>query len=441
MRDLLLALIIFGSVPFTLVRPFVGVLLFTWFSLMNPHRMTYGFALSLRSALVIGATTVVAWLVSREPKRPPLTAPVIFLILFTFWVSFCTLFAINADAALKKWDQVIKILGMSLVCMCMLRGRERIELMVWTIAISLGFYGFRGGVFTILTGGNYRVWGPPDTFIEDNNQLALALIMVLPLMWYLYITAKPRWVRLGVLAVAGCTLIAVMGTYSRGGALALFVMLGFLWLKSPYKIVTLVLGVVLVGVVLMSLPDQWFARMGSISNYENDPSAQARIWSWTFAWRMALDRPFTGGGFSVFYVADLYKRLVPESSTFYNAHSIYFEMLGESGFVGLGLFLLLGLSSLLTAGSILRRTKGRPDLTWARNLAAMAQVSLIGYASAGAFLNLGFFDLYYAIVAVIVGLDATVKEELAKSAETQPRVRRPTPPVSKPADLAPARTS
>lgn len=441
MRDLLLALIVFGSVPFTFVRPYIGVLVFTWFSLMNPHRMTYGFALSLRSALVIGATTVVAWLVSREPKRPPLTAPVIFLVLLTFWVSFCTLFAINADAALKKWDQVIKILGMTIVAMCMVRGRERIELMVWTIAISLGFYGFRGGVFTVLTGGNYRVWGPPDTFIQDNNQLALALIMVLPLLWYLYITVKPRWIRLGVLAVAGCTLIAVIGTHSRGGALALFVMLSFLWLKSPYKVVTLVLGVLLLGVVLLNLPEHWYARMSTISEYQNDPSAQARFHSWNFAWRLALERPFTGGGFSVFYDAALYKRLVPESITFFNAHSIYFEMLGESGFVGLGIFLLLGLSSLLTAGSVLRRTKNRPDLVWARNLAAMTQVSLIGYASAGAFLNLGFFDLYYIIVAVIVGLDATVKDELAKSAAAEPRTRRPAPIVAKPADLAPARTS
>lgn len=440
MRDLLLALIVFGSVPFTFVRPYVGVLVFTWFSLMNPHRMTFGFALSLRSALVIGATTVLAWLVSREPKRPPLTAPVILLIMFTFWVSFCTLFAINADAAFKKWDQVIKILGMTIVAMCMIRGRERVELMVWTICISLGFYGFRGGVFSVLTGGNYRVWGPPDTFIEDNNQLALALIMVLPLLWYLYITVKPRWIRLGVLAVAGCTLIAVIGTYSRGGALALAVMLGFLWLKSPYKIVTLALGAIVIGVVLLNLPDHWYARMNSISNYETDPSAQARFWSWSFAWRVAMMSPLTGGGFSVFYDGVLYKRLVPESTTFFNAHSIYFEMLGESGFVGLGLFLMLGLASLLTATSILRKTKGRSDLVWARNLAAMTQVSLIGYASGGAFLNLGFFDLYYIIIAVIVGLDATVKDELAKSEAAAARPRRPVP-AAKPAELAPAQTS
>ena len=59
----------------------------------------------------------------------------------------------------------------------------------------------------------------------------------------------------------------------------------------------------------------------------------------------------------------------------------------------------------------------------------MMQVSLIGYASAGTFLNLGFFDLYYIIVALIVGLDATVKAEIAKSEEAQARPVRAKPRI------------
>jgi hypothetical protein len=75
----------------------------------------------------------------------------------------------------------------------------------------------------------------------------------------------------------------------------------------------------------------------------------------------------------------------------------------------------------------MRRAKDRPDLVWARNLAGMMQVSLIGYASAGTFLNLGFFDLYYIILACIVGLDATVKAEIAKSEEAEAHATRPKP--------------
>lgn len=425
MRDLLVALLVFGSVPFTLVRPYIGVLVWTWLSLMNPHRMTFGFAYDLRFALIVGLATVGAWLFSREPKRPPLFAPVIMLFLFTVWVTVCTVFAVNQDAAFMKWSQVIKILVMTFVAMCMLQERERINQMVWVMAVSLGFYGFRGGIFTILTGGNYRVWGPPDTFIQDNNQLALALVMILPMIWYLYISAKQRWVQLGLLAGAGCTVVAIAGTYSRGGALGLAVILGYLWLKSRYKVVTFIAGAVVVIGALAFLPEQWYGRMHTIQTYDQDMSVRGRFDAWTFAWRLALERPLTGGGFSVFYEGPLFMRLVPDAITFRNAHSIYFEVLGESGFVGLGLFLLLGLSSLLTAASIIRLTRNKPELDWARNLAAMCQVSLVGYASAGAFLNLGFFDLYYYIIAVIVVVKAVVLRELEQAAKQQEKPAAP----------------
>jgi len=416
MRDLLIALIVFGSVPFTFVRPHIGVFVFAWLSLMNPHRMTWGFAYTLRVALVVGAATIVAWLISREPKRPPFSPPVIILAAFTLWVSFCNIFAINPSDAYIKWVDVIKILGMTFVSMCLLQNRERIQIMVWVIAVSIGFYGFRGGVFTILTGGNYRVWGPPGSFIEDNNQLALAMVMVLPLIWYLFLTTTQRWARVGLLSAACFTVISVAGTYSRGGALALGVMLSFLWLKSRYKVFTLAAGAVLLIGVLAFLPDHWYARMNTISTYEQDLSVRGRFDAWTFAWRVAMERPIVGGGLRVFYDGAYFMRLVPEAIGSRNAHSIYFEVLGETGFVGLGLFLLLGAASLLTAGSIIRRTKGRPELQWAGTLAAMVQVSLIGYASAGAFLNLGFFDLYYMIIAVIVCLKVVVDKELSAQA-------------------------
>lgn len=416
MRDLLVALIVFGSIPFTFVRPYIGIYVWTWLSLMNPHRMTWGFAYTLRVALLVGAATAVAWLVSREPKRPPFSAPVIILAVFTVWVTFCNLFAVNPDDAWVKWSEVIKILGMTFVAMCLLQSRERIQIMVWVMTCSIGFYGFRGGIFTILTGGNYRVWGPPGTFIEDNNQLALAMVMILPLIWYLFLTAKERWVKLGLLAGAGLTIVSIAGTYSRGGAVALCVMLSVLWLKSRYKIATLILASVVVLGVLAFLPEQWYGRMNTMQNYEQDQSVRGRFDAWTFGWRVALEHPIIGGGLRVFYDGAYFMRLVPDAIMPRNAHSIYFEVLGETGFVGLGIFLLLGFACLLSAGSVIRLAKGRPDLEWARNLGAMSQVSIVGYASAGAFLNLGFFDLYYFLIAVIVCLKFVVQRELAPAA-------------------------
>ncbi|HAY29062.1 MAG TPA: putative O-glycosylation ligase, exosortase A system-associated, partial [Candidatus Accumulibacter sp.] len=44
MRDLLLVGIFLAVLPFALRHTWIGVLLWTWLSLMNPHRLTFGFA-------------------------------------------------------------------------------------------------------------------------------------------------------------------------------------------------------------------------------------------------------------------------------------------------------------------------------------------------------------------------------------------------------------
>ena len=441
MRDLLVVLIVFGSIPMIFVRPFAGILVWTWLSLMNPHRLTWSYAYDLRSALVIGAVTLAAWILSREPKRPPATAATVFLALFTFWFSFANLFALLPAEAWVKWEQSIKIVGMTFVAMCLTQGRERVLALAWATAVSIGFYGIRGGLFTILTAGNYRVWGPANSFISDNNQLAVALIMIVPLLRYLQLVTAQRWLRLGLLGAMGLTVIAILGTYSRGGLVGLAAMLGVLWLGTRNKLVTgTAMALVLAG-ALAAAPDKWFDRMRTIETYQEDKSLQGRFDAWTFAWKLALDRPLTGGGMSAFSDARAFLRYVPTAPKNRNAHSIYFEVLGESGFIGLFLFLGLGASTLLGSLWLVRRTRDRPDLAWARDLGRMMPASIAGYAAGGAFVNLGFFDLYYTLVAIVVAAVATVRRTLAEPAPEPPAEAEPAPaaPAATPA-AAPAAT-
>lgn len=414
MRDLLVVLIVFGSIPIIFVRPFAGILVWTWLSLMNPHRLTWSYAYDLRAALVVGAVTLIAWAVSREPKRPPLTAATVFLALFAFWFSFANLFALLPEEAWVKWEQSIKIVAMTVVAMCLAQGRERVLALAWITAVSIGFYGIRGGIFTILTAGNYRVWGPENSFIGDNNQLAVALIMIVPLLRYLQLVTEQRWLRLGLWGAMGLTVIAILGTYSRGGLLGLAAMLGVLWLRTRNKLITgTAMALVLVGALAVA-PDKWFDRMRTIETYEEDASTRGRFDAWTFAFKLAVDRPLTGGGMRAFSDAKEFLRYVPTAPKNRNAHSIYFEVLGEAGFVGLFLFLGLGAATLTGAMWLVRRTRDRPDLAWARELGKMLPASVAGYAAGGAFVNLGFFDLYYTLVAILVAAIATVRHALSQ---------------------------
>ena len=134
-----------------------------------------------------------------------------------------------------------------------------------------------------------------------------------------------------------------------------------------------------------------------------------------FAINVAKDRPLVGGGFGAFKKETFYK-YAPEPEDVHDAHSIYFEVLGEHGFVGLILFLIFWAMVLKTGNWTIKHTRDRPDLNWANNLTAMSQAGLVGYAVGGAFLGLAYYDLPYHLMAIIVITRSIVEKEL----ETKP---------------------
>jgi probable O-glycosylation ligase (exosortase A-associated) len=164
----------------------------------------------------------------------------------------------------------------------------------------------------------------------------------------------------------------------------------------------------------MFMPETWWAKMGTIFTYEEDGSAMGRIEAWRFAFNLALHRPIVGGGFGAF---------VPEAFAVYapgvqprSGHSIYFDSLGNHGFVGLGLFVLLMVVSWRTGSRIMSLTRKVPEQRWAYDLAAMCQVCLIGYWTGGAFLSLSYFDGYYVIISLLVLTQVVVERELKAAA-------------------------
>jgi probable O-glycosylation ligase (exosortase A-associated) len=297
-------------------------------------------------------------------------------------------------------NEIWKILLMVFVTMMLMQSKERINQLVWVIAMSLAFYGVKGGIFTIVHGGAYHVRGPEGSFIGGDNEMGLALIMTIPLLRYLQVTTRSVWLRAFLAIAMLLCAVATVGSQSRGALLGLCAMGAFLWLKSRNKIFTALLGAVAVALVLFVMPQQWYDRMSTIQTYENDPSAMGRINAWKMAINMAKDRPL-GGGFDSFkeYTFALY---APHPEDVHDSHSIYFEVLGEHGFVGLGLFLMLGLLTWRSASWVIARARRDREKRWAADLAAMVQVSLLGYATAGAFLGLAYFDYYYTLIALVV---------------------------------------
>jgi probable O-glycosylation ligase (exosortase A-associated) len=425
MRDILIAALIFGSIPVILFRPYVGVLVWTWLSLMNPHRLAWGFATSFPFGKVVGGVTCFSALVSRDKKRIPITRESIILGLLFVWIFVTSLLALEPESAWTQWSKVSKILLIVFVTMVLLTDRKRVEAFVWMIVLSIGFYGVKGGLFTIATGGSYHVLGPQESFIADNNHLGLALLMTVPMMRYLQQASTRRWLRHGLLAAMGLTVLSVLGTQSRGAFVGLSATLLFLVFRSRHKVLLGALSLSIIPITFALMPDAWFERMESIRHYREDPSAMGRINAWSFAINLVLDRPLVGGGFECF-TSRWFATYAPDPTDVHDAHSIYFEILAEQGVIGLILFLALALSSWRTCTALIRESESDRELLWLSDLMRMVQVGLVAYAVTGLFVGLAYFDLYYNVIAILVSakLIATQHAHASRIAE---RARNPGP--------------
>lgn len=435
MRDILVtAIFCFGAFA-ALKRPYYGALLWVWIGLMNPHQLGWGFAGSFPFALASVAVTVLAMFFAPKDVRWPKSNAVVVLLCLIAWMGITSLTALHVEASLEKYVDVLKVLGMTLVVASVVRTREEILGLVWVSVMSIGYFGIKGGIFTIRTAGAFHVWGPPNSLVNGNNELAVALIICIPMMYFMMqqagnLTGHPRieklpekWVRRGLLASMFLCAVSAIGSQSRGAFLAIAAMAAMMWWRSKAKMsIGLVLLLVSPALILF-MPDEWMSRMSTIQTYDQDASAMGRINAWQMAVNIANDRFFGAGLVTATpYVFELY---APNPSIVLVAHSIYFQILGEHGYFGLFLYLLFWLLTYSTAGRIVGLTKGHAELEWAGQLASMAKVSMVGFAVGGAFLSLAYWDMPFYIMVALVSTELLVRKELqaaqlARSARPEP---------------------
>ncbi len=396
MRQGILILIVLSGSAWALAHPYVGALMWTWISIMNPQLYTWGRPLPF--AAVTGGATLIGLFLTKDRRSFFLSPPSKALLLFVLWMCITYPFSFYPDGSTDMLVKVLKIDLMVFVTLFLLHSKKHIVQFVWVLVFSLGFFGVKGGYFTLMTGGTYRVWGPEGSFIGGNNEIALALIMVIPLMYFLRDQSKKIWQRNAWLAAMALTATASLGSQSRGAFLALGAMTLLLWMRGKQKLMFGTIIVVGMAALIAFMPDSWHKRMDTIDNYQHDASAQGRINAWTMNWNIATHN-ISGGGFEI-YNPPTFAAYAPNPQDIHVAHSIYFSVLGEHGFPGLILFISIWWLTWRSANWIRKNAKGENE--WAAMLAGMCQVSLIGYAVGGAFLSLAYFDLPYDIMVIVV---------------------------------------
>ena len=402
LRDIVvMALVIAGCIA-ALRRPWIGVMLWTWIGIMNPHRYTFAFAYQAPVSMMAAIATLLGLLMTQERESPFKGPPLALFAAFTVWITISWAMGLNPAGDHEQWEKVMKINFMIFVSMALLHSKQHILALAWVSAGALGLLGMKGGVFTIVNAGAHRVWGPPGSFIEDNNEFALALVIAIPLLRFLQLQIASRWGRHAMTAVMVLCALSALGSHSRGALLAIGAMALLLWWRGRSKVMG---GIVIaaVGVSLIAfMPDEWGTRMESIGTYEQDGSAMGRISAWWTAWGIGKNYLF-GVGFNAVR-PELFAKFSPYYPEVVTqaAHSIYFQVLGHHGFIGLALYLAIWVTTWRTAGWLRKHAAGIPEARWAADLGSMAQAALLGYLAGGAFLSLAYFDLPYNVMMMVV---------------------------------------
>jgi len=411
MRDLAVTVFIFAILPVCVIRPWLGILAWYWFGLMNPHRLTWDFAYSMPFGMLIGGATLIGFLFAKDRRAIPWNLAMALSALLMLYFTATSFFAWAPATAWAQWDKVMKVIFMTFIATKLIYGHDRIRALMLTVVVSLGFYGVKDGINMILAGGTRTIQGVPGSFLDGNTFMGLGYLMVLPLMIIMAREEKRPWVKRALYAAAALTVVSVIFTYSRGAYLGLVVVLPLLFLKAKRKLVA---AAVLIPAALIApavLPDKVFDRADKISNYGEEVSANSRLCAWKVAFGIAKDYPLRGAGFEFEYSGDSARWLsyADEDCRRFRegavaAHSIYFQMMGQHGLLAFALYATLLGAVLLSLLRTQQQAASTPALQWAGNYASAVQVALIAYLVSGAFINAAYFDLawlYFALSAIL----------------------------------------
>ena len=421
MRDYFLFVIVVGLVPFILMRPWLGVLAWFWVGLMAPHGLTWGFMRTFPLAMIFGLVTLIALFFAKERRPLPNTSEIVPHVFRRLRDDDQRLPSTRRRGVLVAF---MKILLITSLHRCSQSAHS---------AAAAGCHLLAGVLW--LQGRTVRSAPAVITWCWAAGSfsaipIGLAMIMVLPLVLVSARLFHQRWADIGVplaqrfsrpigwgfYAAFWLSCLAILATHSRGALLGLLAIVPFLFLRMRGKLE--MAGVAFLGIVVVGVtaPEGLVDRWKTIENYEQDTSAMQRIQAWGVSWNMALERPLTGMGFRNAGMGyDWWIRYAEFEGTWdhvLSPHSIYFGLLGQHGFGGLLVFLLLIGSTLLTLNRIRKTAKQRPHQIWLSEYAWALQVGMFGYLVAGAFLDVAYFSLLYAFIALAI----IMRRELDESA-------------------------
>jgi probable O-glycosylation ligase (exosortase A-associated) len=418
LRNIFVFLIIVVGVVYAAQGPFYALLFYLWNAYFRPEQWVWGPEVrEMRLSLIIGWYLVVTALLSTRNLRLNMRTGLV--VLFAIHTLVCTVTSEHTDWSWIFWIDFAKVLLVSYLIVVLVTTRERIRLLLLVIAFSLGFEcAKQGWAQLILNPGAQNNNIIP--FLGDNNGVAVGTMMLVPVFGALSQTATRRWEKFVERFFMIGVFMRGFTTYSRGGFLAAGV-LGFLTLiRSPRKFRALAVIGAMVLLVSTVMPQKFWDRMYTIvaPTGELDESAQGRLHFWRVAVRMADARPFVGVGFNGFRPSyTSYDTSRGEFGEDRSPHSVWFGLLAELGYPGLGLFVLILFLAIRTCRRVRRMARDDPSRADLGRYATAIETSLIVHAVGGTFLPGQYSEMAWHFIGIATAIYLVALQEAPSAAE------------------------
>lgn len=432
LRQILAAFILAIIIGKTLRDPKFGVLAFVAILFLDPASLFWGFD-EWRIPLVTSITILVATLIHAHERNKDLNGGAIFfwVVALTFFLTISTMHSVNVERSSRILvDYWIKTFLFCWLLMLWTKNENDLRLFFTVLVSSFVFLTLRG-IYRYSVG--YTEIGGLAGIMQDRNDFALHVMMVVPIAYAMAETAKNRWIKLGFLASTILMFICVILTFSRMGFLLILSAALMLFWSSRNKIIMLLITVPIVTAFLFAVPETYFERIESIKTYEQDPSATGRIEAWIAGIEMGKDHLFTGVGLKCFELPEVYFKYA--TGVMRVSHNAYVQLFSEAGLPALLAWFSLMMVGLYGARTLAAHQEIPQEMQrYARAILRAILLYLIG----SIFLNSAYFELPYLILASFVALrrmnlqttHSSGELKMMEAMESSAGARRIRPPVS-----------
>ncbi len=420
LRSAYVTLVYLAFIIMGVVAPFVLSLGYVWVDTFDPQDVVHEFLNEAPVSLIMGVGAIASFVIM-DRRKGPVTLTSAILVMWAVWVTLSTAIWAELPAqAWIKWDYAVKTIGFAALVPFVFRSRVQIEAFLQIYLFSIMLHFLPVGIKTMYSGGGYgRQLGVlgGNSLLAEGSTLAGVSLMLVPIILYLrqHTTILPKgritnvlYITLAVTAVA-----AAVGTYERTALIGMAVVGIGIWVRSRRKLLFGVLGAAAISCVVLFTSTAWNERISTVGSYNTEGSALGRILVWKWTLKYVSTHPL-GGGFNVYMIDTIEfpggadgNPIVVKGKAF---HSIYFEVLGEQGWVGLALFGSLILTSLLQLRAVARIARPYPNLAWARDLAFALQIALCTLLACGSFVGIAFQPMIYYLFTISACLRQHVRQ-------------------------------